>query len=141
MINDEKADPGVFVELLGKRRKIEYNMRSAKLFKRLTGGKSLFNRMDFSDFDQLVAFFVAGLRKHSPDLVGDVDASGRPDSLTEQTIERIENLDLDIKAIDKLLLTFIRAYTHSQPATSDSSGDTSQKKEIPSESVNETGIS
>lgn len=133
----DRIDPWVFVDLFGQTLKVQYKFKSAKIYKRLTGGGSLLDGVNVVDADQLIALIVSGLVVHHPDLVGQIDSLGTPDSTMRALIAKIEDLDLEGEHLPKLLRKFIDALNRSSPQE----GADSSKKADPSPESEENSTS
>jgi len=85
--NLEKADPGVWIELGGEKRKIVFSMHSLRQIKKLLGKNLLNDEIDTRDIDELVALLWAALLTESPHLDGAIDQEGKPDEAAQAGIE------------------------------------------------------
>lgn len=120
MSNEDKLEPFVFANVLGQDVKIQYTMRAAKVFKRLTGD-NLLGSIDFNDPDHMVAFWVAGLVQHQRSLVGEVDAEGKPNAIMQRLIDQLDDRNTNIEDLSKFSKPFLTALAKAQPAIESSS--------------------
>lgn len=108
MSNEDKVNPFIFATLFGEEVKIQYTMRSARLFKRLTD-KNLLGDFNWRDPDHMVSFWVAGLVQHQRKLVGDIDAKGKPNAVMQSLIDRLEDQSSHIADVMDFAEPFIAA--------------------------------
>ncbi len=127
MSNEEKVDPFVIGKVFNEELKIQYTMRSARLFKRLTG-HNLLGDFNWKDPDHLIAFYVAGLVQHNRLLVGEIDAKGKPNAVMQSLIDRLEDQSTHINDVLKFGEPFIAALNFAKPQAKEDEATAPQGK-------------
>ena len=107
-----KADPGIWIELGGEKRKIVFSMHSLKQTEKLLGKNLLNQEIDTGEIDELVALLWAALLTENPELDGTIDQEGKPDDKVQAGLEAVAKwftMDKIADVADKIRQAFEQA--------------------------------
>ncbi|CAK0779010.1 hypothetical protein CCP3SC15_610013 [Gammaproteobacteria bacterium] len=88
----DKALPGVFIELGGEKRKLEFSWHAVCQFYRLTGKHVLLDKVDGRDPRTIIKLLWAGLIQNWPELNGEIHEVNSPDEKVKAGLAKLESL-------------------------------------------------
>lgn len=113
MLNIDKTEAAVLLDLGGEKRKLEYSLRSCTQIQKLIGKNVLKGEVDLADPQHLIVLVWAGLITNYPDMDGLIDG----DQLEDKVRAGLDQVSRWITAdrLMEVVSTVARAFSRAMP--------------------------